>query len=228
MVPMSALTPFADGIWTVSAPQSMMGLHLGSRMTVVRLSGGGLLLHSPVPIDDALARSIDALGPVEHVVAPNLFHHLHAGAALSRWPGARSYAPEGLGKKRPDLRIDARFSEDAPLPFAGELEPLTIRGCQLGETVLFHGRTGTVISSDLSENFKTMDHLPTRLYLKASGVYGKPGWSRLLRFVYDDRKAARESIDRLLRWDFDRAVIAHGEPFTAGAKAAIVQTFEWL
>jgi len=43
-----------------------------------------------------------------------------------------------------------------------------------------------------------------------------------------DRKAARESIDRLLRWDFDRALIAHGEPFPAGAKAAVARTSEWL
>lgn len=225
---MARLTPFADDIWIASAPLSMMGLRIGTRMSVVRLQDGSVLIHSPVPLDDALAQEIDALGPVKHVIAPNLFHHLHVGPALSRWPDARSYGPEGLSKKRPELRIDTRFTEDADLPFAGELEPLTVRGCDLRETVLLHRRTGTVVSADLTENFLSHDHLPTRLYLKISGVYGKPGWSKLLRFVYKDRKAARESIDRLLRWEFDRAVIAHGEPLAAGAKAAVEQTFTFL
>lgn len=225
---MSRLTPFAENIWTVAAPMSLMGLQLGTRMTIVRLEDGGLLLHSPVPIDEALAQEITALGPVAHIVAPNAFHHFHVGPAMARFPEARSYGAPGLTLKRLDLRFGAMFTEETPLPFAKELEPLTIRGSLLGETVLLHRRSGTVVSSDLTENFRTHEHLPTRLYLKASGVYGKPGWSRLMRFLYRDRKAARESIDRLLKWDFDRAVIAHGEPFASGAKAAVEQSFTWL
>jgi hypothetical protein len=225
---MALLEPFAPELWISTAPLSFLGMRIGTRMSVVRLGDGSVLLHSPVPIDDALAREIDAIGPVRHIVAPNLFHHLHVGPALARWPDARSYAPAGLAKKRRDLRIDARFDEDADLPFSGELEPLSIRGCDLAETVLLHKASKTVVSADLSENFKTMDHLPTRLYLKVSGVYGRPGWSRLLRFVYKDHTLARASIDRLLRWDFDRAVIAHGEPFREGAKAAVEQTFTFL
>ncbi len=225
---MSTLKPLADGIWVVAAPLSLMGFRIGARMTLVRLGDGSLVLHSAVPIDDALAREIDALGPVRHVIAPNTFHHLWAKPALERWPDARSWAAPGLEKKRKDLRIDARFDEDAALPFARELEPLTIRGCKLGETVLFHARTRTIVSSDLTENFVQVDHLPTRLYLKASGVYGKPGWSRLLRWLYDDKKLARQSVDRLLRWDFDRVVLAHGEPLSSGGRAAIEQTFRFL
>jgi hypothetical protein len=225
----SRLIPFADSLWSVAAPLSLLGFRIGTRMTVVRLASGALVLHSPVEIDDALGRAIDALGPVEHVIAPNLFHHLWAGPALARWPGARSYGAPGLEKKRKDLRLDARFDEDAALPFAGELEPLTIRGCKLRETVLLHRRTGTVVSSDLTENFVLgSDHWPTNLYLKVSGVHGKPAWSRLLRWLYADRKRARESIDRLLRWEFDRVLLAHGEPLASGGRAAVEQTFRFL
>lgn len=225
---MSRLTPFAEDLWIVDAPMKMAGLQLGTRMTVVRLEDGGLLLHSPVPIDEALAQELRALGPVAHIVAPNAFHHLHVGPAMARFPEARSYGAPGLALKRLDLRFGAMFTEETPLPFARELEPLTLRGSLLGETVLLHRRSGTVVSSDLTENFTTHEHLPTRLYLKAGGIYGKPGWSRFLRFLFRDHKAVRESIDRLLKWDFDRAVIAHGEPFVSGAKAAVEQSYTWL
>ncbi|UQA55805.1 DUF4336 domain-containing protein [Polyangium aurulentum] len=225
---MPQLQSFAQDLWTVTAPLSMIGLRLGTRMTVVRLEGGGVLLHSPVSVDDALAKEIEAIGPVKHIIAPNLFHHLHAGTARERWQEAKLYAPAGLEKKRPELRIDARLSDEADLPFAGELEPLTIRGSDLRETVFLHKRTGTVVSADLVENFHHVDHVPTRLFLKLGGVYGKPGWNRLLRFIYRDKRAARDSIDRLLRWDFDRAVIAHGEPLESGAKAIVGGSFDFL
>jgi hypothetical protein len=225
---MPQLQSFAQDLWVVPAPLTMMGLRLGTRMTVVRLEGGGVLLHSPVAVDAGLAKEIDAIGPVKHVIAPNLFHHLYAGDAIARWPEAKLYAPEGLEKKRPELRIDAKLSDEGALPFAGELEPLTIRGAELNETVLLHKRTGTLVSADLTENFHHVDHLPTRLFLKLGGVYGKPGWNRLLRFIYKDKKAARESIDRILRWDFDRAVIAHGELLESGAKEIVDRTFDFL
>jgi hypothetical protein len=33
-------------------------------MTVIRLAGGDLLLHSPVRLDPGLRRALDAIGPV--------------------------------------------------------------------------------------------------------------------------------------------------------------------
>jgi hypothetical protein len=53
------LTPVADGLWTVSEPEfRMLGLKLGTRMTIVRLPQGTLLLHSPVAISSALAAAM--------------------------------------------------------------------------------------------------------------------------------------------------------------------------
>jgi hypothetical protein len=206
----------------------MMGLHLGSRMTVARLPDGGLLLHSPVPLTDDLRREIDALGPVRQIVCPNLFHHTYAGEAQRAYPAALLLAPPGMEKKRPDLKIGESFSEAGHPGWGGALLPVSVDGCMLKETVLFHPATRTLIGADLVENFETVDHLPTRLYLKASGIYGRVGWSRLMRFVYRDRAAARRSVERILALDFDRAIIAHGRPLERDAKASVRQAFTWL
>jgi len=45
-----ALERIDQGLWAAAAPTTFLGLHLGTRMTVVRLSGGGLFLHSVVPM----------------------------------------------------------------------------------------------------------------------------------------------------------------------------------
>ena len=73
---MSRLQSLTESVWHVAVPHAFMGLHVGARMTVVKLSSGGLLLHSPVPVDEPLAQELAALGEVTHIVCPNLFHHV--------------------------------------------------------------------------------------------------------------------------------------------------------
>src|SRR5712675_1279160 len=68
------LTPFAEGIWVDTAPVRFLGMQLTTTMTVLRLGDGNLLLYSPVALTQARQSAIEALGPVAHLYAPNLFH----------------------------------------------------------------------------------------------------------------------------------------------------------
>jgi hypothetical protein len=99
---MPALQPFAANIWTAAASHTFTGLHVGTRMTIVRLSSGKLLLHSPIPLSNELRAAIDALGPVAHIVFPNQFHHMYAAEAAAAYPGATLHGPVALQRKRKD------------------------------------------------------------------------------------------------------------------------------
>ena len=215
------------GLWSCAQPHTMLGLHLGTRMSVVRLDDGGLWIHSPIRLTAALRQAVDALGEVRHIVCPNIYHHLYAGDWVTAFPRALVYAPERLRRKRRDLRIDTVLDGAAPL-WGDQLRPVHIDGSTLDETVFVHRRARAIISSDLVENFSACEHGPTRLYLRASGVYGRVGWSRLLRWVYRDHTAARRSIDRLLACDVDRIVLAHGDVIERDARTALVETFTFL
>ena len=197
-------------------------------MTVVRLGDGTLFLHSPIAIDDASQREIDALGEVAHIVAPNLFHHVHAGGAVARYPSAKLHIAPGLEKKRPDLASGSALSAAQDPSWRGELEAMPIEGTILHETAFIHHPTGTLICSDLVENFKRSDDWVTRTYLKLSGIYGKPGLSRALRIAFRDKEAARRSIDAILERPFDRISVAHGEPIARGGKEALRASYTWL
>ena len=207
---------------------SFMGWRLGTRMTVVRLQDGSLLIHSPVPIDEALKQEIDAIGPVAHIVAPSLYHHVFVGDAQSMYPDAKLHGAPGLEKKRKDLEFDAQIGGTVDPAWRSDLAEVRIDGCLLGETVFFHEPSRTVISADLIENFQTSDHWWTRFYLKASGIHGKAGLSSMLRLMFRARKAARKSLDRILEWDAERVVLAHGEPILENGREAIRQTYDWL
>ena len=222
------LREIAENIWVTEAPHRWLALEVGTRMTAIRLASGAVVLHSPVPLPAKLRAELDLLGTVQHIVCPNFYHHMYAGEAVKAYPKALLYGPAELRGKRKDLTFDVVLSEATPKNWNDELLPLTIKGCLLRETVLFHPATKTLISSDLVENFDSSPHLLTRLYLRAGGIYRRVGWNRFLRFLYRDRRAARESIDRLLEWPIERAVVAHGNLIMHDARAAIAEAFEWL
>jgi len=222
------LETLADGVRVVPAPLSFLGLRVGTRMTVLRLSDGSVLLHSPVRVDDETQQEIDRIGPVAFIVAPNTYHHLYVADALARWPNARVVAPAALRKKRKDLRIDLHLDDPPPDAWKDDLLPLPVEGSMLRETVLVHRPTRTLVSADLVENFQEMDHAPTRAYLKLGGIYGKPGWHRALRFMYRDRAKAKRSIERILDEPIDRVILAHGAPILDRPKEAVREGLSFL
>src|SRR5688500_18374152 len=109
------LQPQAENLWTADHELKVPGgVPFPVRMTVARLSDRSLALISPVPIDDALASELAGLGPVSHLIAPNLFHHFYLAPAKVRYPEARVLGPPGLAAKKrgmtvvpPDVENDA-------------------------------------------------------------------------------------------------------------------------
>lgn len=209
-------------------PHSFVGLHVGTRMTVIRLTSGKLLLHSPIPLSSELRAEIDGLGQVAHIVCPNLFHHMYAAQAAAAYPLAILHGSAALQRKRKDLRFGALLTDEPHPDWSADLELLTIEGCMLGETVFYHRNTRTLIACDLVENFHQSPHWLTRNYLRLGGVLGRVGWHPLLRIAYRDRKRARACVDRLLAWPFERVVLAHGDVLTDNAHALVRAGLGWL
>lgn len=222
------LEPVDENLWVVAAPLSFLGVHVGTRMTVVRLSDGSLWLHSPVQLDAETQAEIIALGEVRHIVAPNLFHHLYVGEAADLFPGAAVHAVAGLQKKRKDLRIDETLGEEPAAAWRDDLDQLQVQGTLLAETVFFHRATRTLISSDIAENFASSDHWLTRIYLKAQRLEHRFWVAWLLRICYRDKQNARRCIDRMLEWDIDRVILAHGHILETGGRDKLRAAFEWL
>jgi len=217
-----------SNLWVESAHLSLLGIHLGTRMTIIRLPDGGLWVHSPIALTEETRSELDALGPVSHIVCPNVYHHMQAGPMKAAYPNALLHGPEALARKRSDLRFDAFLSDDPHPSWQGAFQPVTIQGSWLYETVFVHASSNSIVSADLVENFTQCDHWPTRTYLKLAGLYQQPGWSRFLRILYRDRSAARASINHLLTHDFSRILLAHGDIVSAHGKQVLEDTYHWL
>ena len=223
------LRRLADDVWVTERPQRFFGLPVGARMTVIRLSGGRLLLHSPLPLDAALRVELDALGRVACAVAPNRLHHLYAGDVVRTYPEARLWVAPGLPEKRPDLVHAGVLGDEAPVEWRGELEQAFFRGRPYeNEVAFFHPATRTLILCDLAFNFGPRDAWPTRVLMSLLRSYGKLGPSKLDPLLIRDRAAARASLDRILAWDFDRVIVAHGDVQESGGYPLMRDGYAWL
>lgn len=206
-----ALTQITDGIWEGEGVVSPgPGMRMGTRMTVVRKPNGGLWIHSPIELDDSTASEIEALGPVEEIVSPNLFHHLFLKGALERWPDAVFFASEGLAAKRPDLP-SARTLEPGE-DWLGCFDVLALGGMpRFQEHVFFHKPSRTLIVTDLIFNEPAGHTAATRLFFRVFGTYGRLSVSRLFRSIIRDKAAFGASLRPVLEIDADRVVMAHGK-----------------
>jgi len=223
------LRELAPNIWIAERPQRFYGLEVGTRMTVIRLAGGRLLLHSPIALDPALRRELDALGRVCFAVAPNRVHHLHAGKVAEAYPESRLWVGPGLERKRPELRFVAVLGDEAPAEWKDEVEQVFFRGRPYeNEVVFFHRASRTLIMCDLAFNFGPRTAAPTRLLMKLLRSYGRFGPSTLDPWLIRDRRAARQSLERILAWNFDRVVVAHGDVLESGGREALRHGYAWL
>ena len=115
------LKEHAPGLWTADGqadkeiPKFLQKYDFSTRMTVIKLTDGGLFLHSPIRIDSGLRAELGGLGEVQVIVAPNKFHHLFAGDACAAYPNAKLYGALGLPVKRKDLKF-AGMLGDEPRP----------------------------------------------------------------------------------------------------------------
>jgi len=222
------LNSLGENIWELSEPLKLAGLfELGHRMTVIRLSSGQLILHSPVRYHDGLAAELARLGTVGTIVAPSAFHYHYLPEWLQAYPAARLLAPEGFSEKC--LKIDGLLPGSWPGEYAPELQVTKIEGMpSINEIAFCHASSKSLIVADFVFNLGRDCSFPTRAMLKMSGVYRIKGPSRLYRAFIKDRGAMRRSVDEIVEWTFDRIVVGHGDIIDADGPEIVSTAYEWL
>jgi len=163
------------------------------------------------------------------VVAPNRVHHLYAGDVVKNYPEARLWIAPGLERKRPDLVYEAILGDEAPAEWRGQVDQVFFAGRPYeNEVVFFHRASRTLITCDLAFNFGPTAATATRVLMRLIQSYGRLGPTKLDPLLIRDRRAARESLERILAWDFDRVVVAHGDVQESGGREILRKGYAWL
>ena len=226
------LEPFGPSLYVADGPAvSFFGFPYPTRMAVAKLSSGALWIWSPIALSNELAAAVEALSPVRHIVSPNKIHHLFLQAWAQCWPEARLYAPPGLAAKRPDLRFHAELDDAPDVAWASDIDQVVFRGSfALEEVVFFHDASRTAIVGDLIQRFdqSTLSGWKGML-MKLDGLVGERGSTpRDWRASFLRRRLARAARDKVLGWQPDKLLIAHGACVTHQATPVIDRALRWI
>ena len=226
------LAEYGTSLYVADGPTvSFLGFPYPTRMALARLTDGSVWVWSPVALTPELERAVDAIGPVRDIVSPNKIHHLFLGEWAERWPDARLHAPPGLARRKPELHFAAELG-DAPDPaWAADIDQVVFRGSfALEEVVFFHRPSRTAIFGDLvqrndPEQMKGWKGLLMRL----DGLVGERGGTpREWRLSFVRRGPIREARARVLAWEPERLVIAHGACAHENAASTLARALAWM
>jgi Domain of unknown function (DUF4336) len=226
------LEEFAPSLWTADGPVvSFYGFPYPTRMAIARLADGSAWVWSPVGLTPELARAVDAIGPVRHIVSPNKIHHLFLKQWAERWPDARLYAPPGLTQRKPELHFDAELGDQPDPAWAADVDQTIFHGSlAMEEVVFFHRPSRTAIVCDLVQRFDPARATGLRgLVMRLDGLVGEGGSTpREWRLSFLRRGPARAARARVLAWKPERLVIAHGACARENATEILARALAWI
>lgn len=226
-----------SGVWIVdSGPHRMLGMPMPVRMTVLRLSNGDLILHSPTRFDESLRHHLSELGRIRHLVAPSFAHWMFLKHWQDACPDTLTWASPGLRERsqvqKSGLRIDRELVGTPPMDWADEIEQVVVPGGGgFTETAFFHRMSRTLVLTDLVVNVEPQK-LPwwmgtgARLVGAAAPNGRAPIYLRLL--VLAKRSEAAPAAARLIALNPDRVIFAHGRWFEQDAADQLKRSLAWL
>lgn len=235
--PLNVLKAVAPDVWIVDGPEivfTRMGLKMPftTRMTVIRLSNGSLILHSPVAYSSELRSALEALGPIRFLVASNSLHYWSIPDWKTQLPGVPVLAIPDLEKraKRP-VQVD-QLLMDRQSPWPDEIDLLVVKGDALTEAVFFHRLSRTLILTDLIENFelKRIHSWFLRMLVRLSGAAdpdGKAPIDMQLTF-FRSGQALRKAVRQMIVWGPERIIIAHGRWYEKDGVKELRRAFRWV
>jgi hypothetical protein len=236
--PLNTLKPVAQDIWIVDGPAIEFGMpwpkmRFPTRMTLLRI-GDDLLVHSPTPLTRELMTAVEAIGTPRWIFGPNRIHYWWVPEWHEVFPDARVYLA-------PRIEEQARGRIDFPTlpldrasgyPWDSDVATLPVAGSYMTEVEFFHRPSRTLVLTDLIENFEPdkLD-LPARLVTRVAGSRDPDGqMPRDMRMTFrgPQRDALRTAVERMIAWNPERVILAHGRWYERDGAAELRRAFRWL
>ncbi|MBE9502789.1 MAG: DUF4336 domain-containing protein [Proteobacteria bacterium] len=218
-------------IWLKEYPIHYAGTDFNSRMTVIRLKNGGLMLHSPCEIDESTKAEIETLGKVKFIVAPGSYHYFYVASAQQAFPEAETFICPGIERKKPELDFDWILGDRPDTRWEGDFEQVLVRGNKyIWEVAFYHIPSKTLILVDLLENItdKTagVDWTLKFWWKVVFHMWNHPKPAPEYQLGWKDKKAAGKSLRRILEWDFERVIIAHGDLVEENTREIVIEAWK--
>lgn len=222
-----------DGLILVEGPVVRdFGMPFPTRMSVVVLADGSVWIESPVSVTYETLTTLTDLGPVKYLVANTPRHVWRLEPWHDLFPDAALWAARATPAtlKRSKLQLTGTLGAHPEPVWARDLDQVAIEGSRfIEETCFLHKPSRTLLVGDLIQIHGLHPGKPFSNAIKRAGGVAEPagGTSIDIRASFWDRKALRESLERLLLWEFDNLVLAHGPYIEGQAKPFVEKAFAW-
>jgi hypothetical protein len=236
--PLNTLKPVADDLWIVDGPAIRFGpallkMPFPTRMTVIRLASGDLFIHSPTALVPELREAVQAIGKPRFIVGPNRIHYWWIPEWKEAWPGAEVYLAPRI-REQAAGRIDFpafELDRDGGYPWDAEIATLPVSGSYMTEVVFFHYASRTLVLADLIENFEARKlGFLARLLTWLGGARDPDGQTpRDMRLTFAGRRPqVRAAVEKMIAWNPQRVILAHGRWYKANGVAELQRAFRWV
>ena len=224
-----------DALWVVDGENvGFFGLPYPTRSVIARLENGDMWVWSPVKLTPDLRADVDRLGPVRHLVSPNKLHHLYLKAWNAAYPAAQLWGPKSTIRKCSDLTFREALNDSPPPKWLPDIDQAWFGGSfAMDEIVFLHRPSGTAIVADLIQTFSDRflrDHWGwLRFAARLDGLTQHQACAPLeWRMSFINRAPARRARDKVLSWNCQRVIVAHGEWPRSDGRAFLARSFRWL
>lgn len=199
-------------------PLTLGGTQIGRRVTLIRLTSGELVVHSTAPFSKEDVAAISNFGSPSALVDATFFHDTFARQGKESFHDVPYFKPSGFEVA---TGVTALSLSEPPKSWRGELEVLPLEGIpKVREHVFFHPASRTLIVADLVFNLGPTANWWTRFFFKnIPGIPHPPGVSRIFRTFIRDRAAFGRSVRTMMKLDFDRVIVGHGDIIERDGKA---------
>jgi hypothetical protein len=237
--PLDTLKPIAQDVWIADGPligfgPPLLKIDFPTRMSIVRVHGDALFVHSPTRLTAELRAQVERLGQVRWLVGPNRIHYWWLPDWKQAWPDAQAWVAEGV-HERAGGRIDfatrdlGRHPGDTRYPWSPAIDTLPITGSRMGEVVFFHPASRTLLLTDFIENFEPARLPRWQRWLTRLGAAQDPDGQmpRDMRLVYP-RETLRAAVRQMIAWNPRQVVLAHGRWYPDRGADELRRAFRWL
>jgi hypothetical protein len=203
-------------------------------MTMIRLGGDNLFIHSPTPLTQELRAEIEKTGRPRWIIGPNRIHYWW----IPEWKAAFGDADVYLAPRIEEQaagRIDFDYfmlDRDNGYPWNSDIATLPVTGSFMTEVEFFHLRSRTLILTDFIENFELhkLDSFFMRWLTRLGGVSDPDGqMPRDMRLSFAKQKPQlKAAIEKMLSWNPERIILAHGRWYERNGTDELRRAFRWV
>ena len=235
--PLHTLKLIAPELWVVDGPSiSFFGFHFPTRMVVCRLTNKKLWIHSPISLTPELKTSLEKLGEVTYIIAPNTIHYWYMPKWQSEYPNAYIYADNKTVKRAkkhgrsftPTHQLSNRASDVwHPDITQWSLTPEEF----ISEVLFFHHPTHTLIVTDFFENFEAnkLPWIPRQL-IRLAGALAPNGSTTIDQrwFYRRHQKHLQKIIWEISTLKPKNIIMAHGAIVKNDAEEFFTKATSWI